>query len=263
METVRVGEVDLVYEVWGHGSTVWLVHGLSLDHRMWLPLIPALEDNHRVYAHDQRGHGRSGAPETGYSVRDYSADLIGLWDALGLDRVHLVGLSLGGAVAAHTALEHPERVRSLSLIDAYVAGHSVRGDLSANPWTQAGAEGLEAAKQAWLNCNLFAPAMRQPRVAAALREMVELFSGRPWLAPPAQPEPDDISRIGELQLPVLVMYGGRDLPAFQDCARLVQQRVPRHHHALIAQAGHLPPMEAPGLVNGALVGFLAAADEQA
>jgi non-heme chloroperoxidase len=92
----------LAVDVWGTGRPVVLVHAWGLSSPMWHAQLPALLDaGHQVVTIDQRGHGRSDRPPTGYDLDTMAADVLGVLDALDLHDVALVGQSMGGAVVAH------------------------------------------------------------------------------------------------------------------------------------------------------------------
>ena len=97
-----------------------LLHAGIADRRMWREQMPALAARHRVVALDLRGYGDSELPPAPFAHHD---DVVGLLDALGLDRAALVGCSFGGKVAVDTALAHPERVSALALFGAPVSGN--------------------------------------------------------------------------------------------------------------------------------------------
>lgn len=100
-----------------------LIHGLGTDHTMWQPEMAALRRERPVLVYDCRGHGRSGRPAFDYTLDDHAADLAGLLDELGLETVHLLGLSMGGFIAQRFTLLHPQRVRRLIIVSssAYTA----------------------------------------------------------------------------------------------------------------------------------------------
>ena len=115
----RVGDVDLAYECRGSGPPFVLVHGWTGSGRGWHPAADPLTRRVTVVTYDQRGHGRStnvGDPEA-YTFDLLVDDLAGLVDVLALEPFHLLGHSMGGAVAMRYALRAPERVRSLVLLD--------------------------------------------------------------------------------------------------------------------------------------------------
>ena len=96
-----------------------LVHGNWSTHRWWIPTAAALGrrlPEHRMLAIDQRGRGDTTGPDHGYSIAELAADLLAFLDALALERVHLVGHSLGSAVITQMALRWPERVASLVVV---------------------------------------------------------------------------------------------------------------------------------------------------
>jgi len=119
MPHLQAGEVGLHYLRVGHGPHMVMLHGLTGNQAVWhLKMVPLLRDAFRITTYDLRGHGRSDAPPTGYTTLDMAGDLLGLMDALEIDRAHLVGHSLGADVALHFALRHPDRVGRMVLVEA-------------------------------------------------------------------------------------------------------------------------------------------------
>ena len=119
MSTVDLGEVQLHVEDRGSGEpALLLVHGYTGSSLDWVDSHDVLAADRRVVAYDHRGHGRSSHPST-YAIDLLVDDLLGVLDALGLDRVDLLGHSMGGVVAMRTVLDHPDRVRSLILMDTF------------------------------------------------------------------------------------------------------------------------------------------------
>lgn len=116
--TAEAGGVRLAYQAWGAPGAppLVLLHALGEGAADWDGVAPAFARHYRVYAPDLRGHGRSDWPGD-YSVELMRADVLGFLDALGLDRVDLIGHSMGGLVACLLAQERPERVRALILED--------------------------------------------------------------------------------------------------------------------------------------------------
>jgi 3-oxoadipate enol-lactonase len=114
----EAGGVRLAYRAWGAPGAppLVLLHGLGEGSADWDGVAPAFARHCRVYAPDLRGHGRSDWPGA-YSVELMRADVLGFLDALGLDRVDLIGHSMGGLVACLLAQQRPLRVRALILED--------------------------------------------------------------------------------------------------------------------------------------------------
>ncbi|MEV0091269.1 alpha/beta hydrolase [Streptomyces sp. NPDC050738] len=115
---VDVGDVRLAYRSWGDpfGSPVVLLHGLTGSSASWDKVGPLLGEEWRVYALDLRGHGESDWPDE-YSFELMRDDVLGFLDELALDRVGIVGHSMGGLVAFLLAQDHPDRVERLALED--------------------------------------------------------------------------------------------------------------------------------------------------
>ena len=99
----------------GSGEPLLLIMGFGGDHTAWALQMGALSACHRVIAFDNRGVGRTGAPDHRYTTAMMARDALGLLDALSIDRAHVIGVSMGGMIAQELALERPERVRSLHL----------------------------------------------------------------------------------------------------------------------------------------------------
>ena len=191
---------DLSFEVDGSGPAVVLVHGFSLDGRMWDDQVPALRDIATVIRYDARGFGRSSNPELGVEYSP-SADLVAVLDHLGIEDAVLVGLSMGGFVVLHTSLVAPDRVRGLVLLDALLDG--IEWDVEADTAmerasTAAVNDGVAAAKAAWLQHPLFIPARRSAALAARLEVETELWTCFQWThedpRAPVRPSPYEKSR---------------------------------------------------------------------
>ena len=115
MPSVRVQDIDMYYEEHGSGEPFLLIMGWGGNAATWKPQIPGLAEQYRIIAFDNRGAGRTTAPEEPYTTGQMAADTVGLLDALDLSDVHVFGISLGGMIAQEMALAYPERVRTLIL----------------------------------------------------------------------------------------------------------------------------------------------------
>jgi 3-oxoadipate enol-lactonase len=127
MPTLRVGDVDLYYEVTGRGQPVLLIHGLGSSSRDWEWQVPALAERYQVITFDVRGHGRSAKPPGPYSIPQFAADTAGLLAALpapggegqaGAVPAHVVGISMGGMIAFQLAVDAPHMVKSLVIVNS-------------------------------------------------------------------------------------------------------------------------------------------------
>src|SRR5947207_2466572 len=117
MPTIQANGVDLYYEVHGSGEPVLLIHGLGSSTRDWAPQVPALSQRFQVIAFDVRGHGRSAKPKQRYSVKLFAADTAALIRTLDIAPAHVIGISMGGMIAFQLAVEAPQLVRSLVIVN--------------------------------------------------------------------------------------------------------------------------------------------------
>ena len=112
-------DVSLYYEVHGTGTPLVLVPGLGGVGAYWRPQIAAFAEDYRVTIHDHRGCGRSSHSMIAYSIEQMTGDLLRLMDALAIERAHLVGHSTGGAMGQVMAIEHPDRLLSLTIANSW------------------------------------------------------------------------------------------------------------------------------------------------
>lgn len=122
MPSVRVGDIDVYYEIHGEGPPLVLIGGLGVDLTVFAPVTDLLARDFRVLTFDNRGAGRTDKPDIPYSIPMMAEDTIGLMDALGLPRAHIVGLSAGGRIAIEIAAGHPSRVDRLVLVSTAATG---------------------------------------------------------------------------------------------------------------------------------------------
>lgn len=116
MADIKINNVVLHYEVKGSGEALLFTHGASWDHRQWKPQVEELSKYYMTITWDVRGHGKSSLPKGKVDSEDFTKDLVGLLDHLGVKQAHLCGLSMGGHISLQTAIRHSERVKSLVLI---------------------------------------------------------------------------------------------------------------------------------------------------
>jgi 3-oxoadipate enol-lactonase len=249
---------ELRYSIAGTGESVVLIHGLGLDAAMWDAQWPAVQREFRAIRYDVRGFGDSSIPVGPYSNSD---DLLGLLDFLDARPAHVVGLSMGGRLALRFALDQPDAVKSLTLIDPALEG--IRWSES---WSRqmapilAAAGDIHAARQLWLAHELFAPARRDPQVAAALAAMVDRYSVWHWrnTDPVRRSASPAIQCLASVACPTLVILGELDLPDFREIAQRLAAEIPGAALHTIADTGHMANMEAPAAVNDLLLAHLRA-----
>jgi pyruvate dehydrogenase E2 component (dihydrolipoamide acetyltransferase) len=256
-ETVEVAAGTLRYLRQGEGGdAVLLLHGFGGDLNNWLFAAPALAEGHTVYALELPGHGGS-SKDVGPGDLDSLVDAVGQFlDAVGVERVHLVGHSLGGLVAASTALRDPGRALSLTLVSSAGLGEEINGDYL-DGFISAGSRrelkpALELlfADSGQVTRQLVDDVLRYKRidgVDAALRSIAEhvFGDGRQHVLLG--------DRLGELDVPLLVLWGEQDriIPAEH------ATHAPDQAEVHVLECGHSPHMEAAGDVNRVMERFLA------
>jgi pimeloyl-ACP methyl ester carboxylesterase len=250
----------LPYALAGRGVPLVFVHGFGLDRAFWDAQAAALAAQYRVLCYDLRGFGAASLPTAPYS---HARDLRSLLDALALGPAHVVGLSMGGRVALRLALDAPQSVRSLTLVDSVLDGFRMSEAWLAR-WREvvALARGgdVEAARRRWLEHELFAPARANPLAAAALERIVMRYSGWHWRErdPEEAGSPPALEALKDIPAPTQVLLGEKDLPDFHAIAARLKQDLPRATLAILPGVGHLPNLEGPAAFNAALLAHLAA-----
>jgi YbgC/YbaW family acyl-CoA thioester hydrolase len=260
VQRITVNGVNLAVEVRGTGPAVLFIHGYPLDRTIWCDQIRSL-DGFRCIAPDLRGMGQSDAPDLGYGMATYAADLAALLDTLGVDEVVLCGLSMGGYIAFEFLRQWRARVRGLVLMDTRADADSaeVRRGRDAAAAT-AKERGASAIAEAMLS-KMVAPATleRRPDVVERLRTLMSStpVAGMVGALAAMRDREDSESLLTTLSnVPTLVVVGEADglTPPVQ--ARAMAKSIPGARLAVIPGAGHLPPVEQPEATTEQLRDFL-------
>lgn len=259
MPFIRTNAIELYYEItdftrpWeGEAETIVLIHGLHghLGWWNWFQVAP-LAQHLRVITVDQRGHGRSFKPASGYTIEQLSDDLVGLLQGLNTGPVHLCGASMGGMVSLQTALVHPELVKSLTLVDSYP--HTPRVIHTAiQQWIDDTAQHGYAAVMATFNedyaAALFSPDFRRTHAdfiayetRCVLNNLMpdDAFIG----ACRAIQDFDVTARLGDIRQPVLVITSNEGM-AWEEGLKM-QQALPNARLWAPPDVGHSPHVEIP------------------
>ena len=243
------------------GFPVLLLHGNGLNHEMWRHLEPALRADYRVIAPHFRGMGESEAPGrrgVTFTVEDHAADLASFMDALGIEWAALVGHAFGGFVALQVALDHPERVASLVLVDtsARVEGTTREGlPQWADKVEREGMAGVvEGAMHRWFVGRLH----REDQATLDLyRRMV---AANPPMGYAANcrgiPAYDLTGELGRIAAPTLVVAGTEDYSITLQQKRELAERIPGARLVEVPDASHTVPEEQPELFNREVLAFM-------
>ena len=261
----RANGQEIYYEVHGEGDPLVLVMGIGYDSSLWgLHQVPALSRRFQVIVLDNRDAGRSTRARGEYTIEDMADDVAGVLDALGIQRAHLLGLSMGALIAQEFAVRYPRRVDRLVLCgpDAAPARdvfHPIAVWQAVKESDQSGSV-FVAQQLTWL----FSAGFR--RNATAVRQTVELLSSNPnpvaadAYARQAQAYLgyDPATRPGSITAPTLVVVGEQDLLTPPWIAREVAANIPGAQLEIIRGDGasHVVPLERPDEFNRLVVEFL-------
>jgi pimeloyl-ACP methyl ester carboxylesterase len=120
---VKVNDIQMCYEVRGEGFPLVMIMGLSGNMDWWDPrMIQGLSKNFKTVVFDNRGAGRTDVSDREYSIKLFADDTVGLMDALGISRAHVLGISMGGMIAQELVLNYPEKVEKLVLCSTMCGG---------------------------------------------------------------------------------------------------------------------------------------------
>jgi len=260
MPGVRVKDVDLFYTDQGTGEPVLFIHGLTWDHTLWDNQVAALRDRYRCVAVDLIGHGESGDVDYDYSFEDLADYMAGLLDKIGIERAHVVGLSMGGMTALPMALAHPRRVLSLALLDTDAQPEAPEKAASYHQLSDAAIEhGWAAIAEPVAGILFGAPYLSDPeRKQAAIEKLSE--NGPEGVARALRAvtgREDLLRRLGSIRVPTVVMVGELDVATTPDKAEAIAAAIPGATLVTIPGAGHHSPLENPAAVTAALEGHLA------
>lgn len=262
MKTIDVNGIKVRYQVEGHGPWVTLAHSLSCDLTMWNELAAVLAPTFRVLRYDARGHGGTSlpnsAPEGAYSFEQLTADLIGLLDALHIERTHFVGLSMGGMIGQHFALAAPQRLGRLVIANSTSRIPPEAGPLWDERIRLAREQGCAALVEGTLG-RWFTPAFRAARPDATA-PVGRLIAGTPpagYIGCAAAIRHLDITaRIGAIRAPTLVIAGADDPGTPPPMSEVIAAAIPGARLEIIPSASHLSCIEQPETFNRLVAGFL-------
>lgn len=266
MPAVRVGEIGMHYVEAGVGTPLVLIMGLGGDHTAWGFQMGAFAERHRVIAFDNRGAGQTDAPDAPYTTRGMADDTAGLMDALGVDRAHVIGISMGGMIAQELALRYPERVSSLHLGCSLARPDAYLLALTASWREMRAGLGREAMLRA-IGLWLFAPTTYDERP-----ELVETVLQNSLANPYPQSltgflrqseavaAHDTLDRLPAIRVPTLVSVGEDDILVPPRLSRELAARMPGALLRVVPGAGHAYFLERVDIFNELCLEFVARVD---
>jgi 3-oxoadipate enol-lactonase len=240
---------------------VVLSNSLGATRGMWEPQIPALAERYRVVSYDGRAHGESPAPPGPYSLDDLVDDVVALLDEVGAERAHLAGVSLGGMVGMRMAVREPQRLHRLVLLCTSASTDAGPFRERAAAVRRGGTAPLASAVVGRWVTPAFAAA--HPEVVARLEAMVAGADDEGY-AHCCEVVADvelraDLPRI---TAPTLVVSGADDQALPPEHQRVIAEGIPGAELLTLSPGAHIPTVERPLQVSGAILGHLDAAGDQ-
>jgi 3-oxoadipate enol-lactonase len=262
MPFIRADDITVHYVLEGPESApvVMLSNSLGTSLAVWEAQAASLRSKYRVLRYDTRGHGLTDAPpagNTGYSIDQLADDAAALIKALGIKRVHLCGLSIGGMLGQKLAAKSPELLSSLILCDTAPY-------MNPQVWDERIAlirkEGIEAVAEGTMQ-RWFTPRMRehQPDAVKGIRNMLvrtpaEGYVGCAYAIRNMDLRADD----ARIVCPTLIVVGEEDPATPVSAARELNAAIKGSKLVIIPQAAHIVTIEQPAALNRAIGDFLAA-----
>lgn len=262
----EVDGLKLCYQEFGQGDTVLIVPGLGTSIDFWQLNIPVLARSFHVVAVDPPGFGKSDKPDAGYELSWMNSKIIAFMDARGIDRVSVIGGSMGGHLALLLALDHPDRVDKLVMMGS-------TGDWPPpGPLLRPGLKGLwnERIVNDYLRGHW--PAIFQKMVLhpnemtqRLLRYQMALRADYDRFWPEGRASARAIrsiffsscrDRLAEVRVPVLLVWGQSDQIHTPEHARFMHQRIPNSSLVILANSGHEAMIDQTEKFNDAVVSFL-------
>jgi pimeloyl-ACP methyl ester carboxylesterase len=262
MPFAEVNGQRLFYDERGEGEPLLCVMGLASDHQAWGLQLPAFAERFRTIVFDSRDTGQSSMAEDDYGVPDLADDVLALAGALGLDDFHLLGISLGSAIAQHVALQAPDRIRTLSLAATWGGTARAYAEMRAAVWER---EVRRSTAEEWLEemmlLTLSEQMFESPR---GIRMIKQMTLDNPHPQPTealirqirATSRHDVRDRLGELRMPVHVIAGDRDMLIPLWKSEEVAERVVDATLTVLRGIGHAMNMERADEFNDAVIGWL-------
>jgi 3-oxoadipate enol-lactonase len=257
MPTAHVNGIDVRYTVTGSGPWITLAHPLACRLEMWDEEVKRLSKWFTVLAYDTRGHGRTSAPAMPYTLDMIADDIKGLFDHLGIERSHWVGLSMGGIFGLTAALKYPGLFETLVLADTSSKLSDEGVAAYRNRAGQVTAGGMEAMVQPTLERWFKEPfRANNVKVTARVANWIRTTPPDGYIGCSAAiPTIDVTHRLGEITVPCMVIVGADDIAMPPAMAQTLDQHLPHSELVVIPNAGHLSNLEQSGAFNAALSRF--------
>jgi pimeloyl-ACP methyl ester carboxylesterase len=266
MPRITTSDIAMYYEDAGSGEPLILVSGLGGDSQGWANQVPTLSQRFRVITFDNRGAGRTGAPDKPYSIAGMATDLRNLMDTLGIESAHILGFSMGGYIAQTFAIANPKRVSKLILLAtaAHIDGF---GREVVRTWTSVRQASLS--REEWVRFTgvwTYSPRLLdnerlfRAAIANALSNPYAQQDHAFLRQAAAIPGFDVRDEVKSLQCQTLVLAPEDDILVPKRNSELLASLIP-NAQLMVLPGGHIGAMEYADEYNAAILGFLTGQSE--
>ena len=257
---IKANHIQINYELSGKkgAPVVVLSHSLACSLLIWNPQMDALNPHFQVLRYDLRGHGDSEVPPGPYTLELLAEDVIGLLDALNIDRMHFLGMSIGGMIGQSLALNHANRLRSLVLCDTASIIPQEAQPIWQERIEKTRAKGMESQVNETME-RWFTPAFlkQNPPMVGLIRKQILATPVAGYLGcAEAIRRLNYLNRLAQIKLPTLIMVGEDDPGTPVSASQAMHERIPNSKLVILPSARHLSNVEQAEAFNAALLAFL-------
>ena len=264
---IKAGGTRTNYELKGEGECLVLIHGFSDNLKMWYNQVPKLSEKYKVLVYDVRGHGQTESDDNGFSIDLFADDLHELTEALKIEKMHVLGFSMGGRIGFSFALKHPEKVKCLILANSGIPGPSLQ---RSEQQLMEMAEKQELLRKLLETCDIeaiseimtvysFSPGIkdRMPEVFHKYKTLkldndpIHYVAIMKAIVDNMENPPD----LTQLKCPALIIVGEHDAFMSLDVAKSMKIAMPDAKIEYLP-TGHAAALEMPGKFNHAVIEFL-------
>ena len=266
MPKARVNGISINYSVEGRGEPLFLIMGFSASKIAWFFQRRTFRKHFQLVTFDNRGVGQSDKPTGPYSMQMFADDTVGLMDHLGIDRAHILGVSMGGLIAQHIALSYPERVRKLVLGSTYASKqgsgeHSAEymkyiglsEDASDEELRQVDPEKIMGAVVSLAFNNRLLGIVAKPLLWIIARRLATEGAREQYQAIQGH---DTLDRLPTIQAPTLVIVGAQDRLVNPTSSDILADAIPGARLVKIEGGSHAFFMSKRGRFNKVVLDFL-------
>lgn len=260
MPTALHGKGSLHYEEKGIGQSLIFIHGVGLDLTMWEKQVEDLSKHFRVIAYDMVGHGGSGHPPGPYSLSQFVEQLAELMNHLQIEKSHIIGFSMGGMVAQAFGLKYPDKVKTLTIMNAVANRTKEQRKAVLKRVEEVKITGplatIEPAIKRWFNLEFL---NSKEETVSKIRKRLQTNDAASYLAAYtlfATADEDLWPQIQQINIPTQIITGEHDVGSNPEMARQMHEKIVDSELMIVPNMRHMLPIEGAKIVNEAIRSFI-------